>query len=256
MSKSTTHLKGIQALNILQAKSTGETPGKKRKNDAIRSPPEEPQPEIISLPDDSQPIESLPSSLDQQCYYIVTIKKTNGQPFTRDRLMDIRKPIFLLANSTFEVVFLKDGLIDLYFTSHKAADSVLSRSKELIVEGSKIFATSKEVEKSYKYVVYGVDTGIPIEEFTTELIDSSGHPVQPTTATRLSLKNDGNLIPSRSVLIVFKNELQREVFLYGMALRHKSYKPKPILSLDIKRSLIKIAEYLEIRSFSTGNLFK
>ena len=68
-------------------------------------------------------------------------------------------------------------------------------------------------------MVYGVDTGIPIEEFTAELIDSSGHPVQPATATRLILKNDGNLIPSRSVLIVCKNELKREFFFvwYGLS---------------------------------------
>ena len=126
--------------------------------------------------------------------------------------MDIRKPIFLLANSTFEVVFLKDGLIDLYFTSHKAADSVLSRSKELIVEDSKIFATSKEVEKSYKYVVYGVDTGIPIEEFTAELIDSSGHPVQPTTATRLSLKNYGILYPVAQCSLYAKTSCKEKFF--------------------------------------------
>ena len=70
--------------------------------------------------------------------------------------MQIRKAVFLIAQVNIELVFKQDESIDIYFTSSKVADPVLSKSKEIILDGSKILTTTQDVEKLHKYVLYGV----------------------------------------------------------------------------------------------------
>ena len=84
------------------------------------------------------------------------------------------------------------------------------------------------MEKLHKYVLYGVDTNVKVKEIITELIDSSGLLINPSTVIRLSLNKEGVLHPSRSILISCKVELNREIFLYGMSISYKIYKPKPL----------------------------
>ena len=212
-------MSGIQALAETNSNERGETPGKKRKKDETRSP-------VIVQPLSSSVPET--SANDYPNYYTVSIKKTNGQPFSKDRIMQIRKATFLITKVNFELVFKQDESIDIYFTSSQAADHVLSKSKEIILDGSKILATKKDVEKLHKYVLYVVDTSVKVEEIQTELIDSSGLLINPSTAIRLSLNKEGFLHPNRSILISCKVELSREIFLYSMSLFYKIYKPKPL----------------------------
>ena len=90
--------------------------------------------------------------------------------------METRKAIFLITKVNFTLLWY---LLNIYFTSSQAADHVLSKSKEIILDGSKILATKKDVEKLHKYVLYGVDTSVKVEEIQTELIDSSGLLINP-----------------------------------------------------------------------------
>ena len=145
-SKTVSHLSGIQALATTNSNERGETPGKKRKKDETRSP-------VIVQPLPSSVPET--SSADYPNYYTVSIKKINGQPFSKDRIMQIRKAVFLIAKVNFELVFKQDESIDIYFTSSQAADHVLSKSKEIILDGSKILAT-KKMWKSYTSMCFMV----------------------------------------------------------------------------------------------------
>ena len=145
-SKTVSHLSGIQALATTNSNERGETPGKKRKKDETRSP-------VIVQPLPSSVPET--SSADYPNYYTVSIKKINGQPFSKDRIMQIRKAVFLIAKVNFELVFKQDESIDIYFTSSQAADHVLSKSKEVILDGSKILAT-KKMWKSYTSMCFMV----------------------------------------------------------------------------------------------------
>ena len=127
-SKTVSHLSGIQALAETNSNERGETPGKKRKKNETRSP-------VIVQPLSSSVPET--SASDYPSYYTVSIKKTNGQPFSKDRIMQIRKAIFLITNINFELFFKQDESIDIYVTSSQAADHFLSKSKEIILDGSK-----------------------------------------------------------------------------------------------------------------------
>ena len=74
-SKTVSHLSGIQALAETNSNERGETPGKKRKKDETRSP-------VIVQPLSSSAIET--GANDYPNYYTVSIKKTNGNPFSKD----------------------------------------------------------------------------------------------------------------------------------------------------------------------------
>ena len=212
-------MSGIQALAETNYNERGETTGKKKKKDETRSP-------TIVQPLSSSVLET--SANDHPNYYTVSIKKTNGQIFSKDRIMQIRKAVFLITKVKFELVFKQDESIDIYFTFSQVADHVLSKSKEIILDGSKILATKKDVEKLQKYVLYGLDTSVKLEEIRTELTDSSGLLINPSAAIRLSLNKEGFLPPSRSILISCKVELSGEKFFYGISLFYKIYKPQPL----------------------------
>ena len=130
------------ALDETNSDERGETPGKNRKKDETRSP-------VLVQPLSSSVPET--STTDYPNYYTVSIGKTIGQPFSKDRIMQIRKAIFLITMVNFKLVFKQDESIDIYFTSSQAADHVLSKSKEIILDGSKILAT-KKMWKSYTSV--------------------------------------------------------------------------------------------------------
>ena len=75
------------------------------------------------------------------------------------------------------------------------------------------FSHTKDLEKLHKYVLYGVDTSVKVEKIKTELIDSSGLLINPSSPIRLSLNKEGFLHPSRSILIPYKVQLSREIIL-------------------------------------------
>ena len=83
------------------------------------------------------------------------------------------------------------------------------------------------MEKLHKYVLYGVDTSVKVEEIQTELRDSLGLLINPSTAIKLILNKEGFLHPRRSVLIFCKVELSGEIFLYGMSLFTIILSPSP-----------------------------
>ena len=77
------------------------------------------------------------SANDHPNYYTVSIKKTNDQRFSKDRIMQTKRAVFLITKVNFELVFKQDESIDIYFTSSQAADHVLSKSKEIFLMAQK-----------------------------------------------------------------------------------------------------------------------
>ena len=124
--------------NHLGSQAEADGPGKKRKKDETCLP-------VIVQPLSSSVPET--STIDYPNYYTDSIKRTNGQPFSKYRIMQVRKSAFLIAKVNFELVFKQDESIDIYFTSSQAADHVLSKSKEIILDGSKLLATKKRCGK-------------------------------------------------------------------------------------------------------------
>ena len=94
-SKTVSHLLGIQALAETNSNERVETPGKKRKKDETRSP-------VIVQPLSSSVPET--STNNYPNYYTFSIKKTNGQSLSKDRIMQIREAVFLITKVNFELV--------------------------------------------------------------------------------------------------------------------------------------------------------
>ena len=100
-SETVSRLSGIQALAETNSNERGETPGKKRKKDETCSP-------TIVEPLSSSVLET--SAKDHPNYYTVSIKKTNGQPFSKDRIMQIRKAE-LCNSQTLTSVYIQKRLL-------------------------------------------------------------------------------------------------------------------------------------------------
>lgn len=195
------------------ANTSKETPGKKRKNDEIRSPQD-------------QNASHLPK------YYSVLLKKTDKKPLKDEGTTKIRRAIFSLVGGNFELSNRPSGEVEVHFTQEKMAEKLLQTASSINFSGSNLEAIKSPIKNYVQYVIYGVELDISIPELSEFLVyDQNKRLIGSNIPNPIRLKRkqvDGTLKDSKSILIKLEDEITDNVYLYGQKLHYKLFKPKPI----------------------------